>query len=140
MHLRIQRGSGIPISRQIDAQIRAQILSGVLRPEQPLPSVRQLARELAVNVNTVVRVYEKLAAEGLVDMRHGDGTYVTSQALAPDPKRLADHRAELAGEFDGLVRRGRMLGLNARDLRRLFAESLQRVQRDVLPTHLDSRK
>ena len=140
MHLRIQRGSGVPISRQIDAQIRAQILSGVLRTEQPLPSVRQLARELAVNVNTIVRVYEKLAAEGLIEMRHGEGSYVTPQALAPDPQRLAAHQEELAGEFDGLVRRGRMLGLNANDLRRLLSESLQRVRKETSPAQLDSRK
>lgn len=140
MHVRIQRGSGVPISRQIDAQIRAQILSGGLRAQQPLPSVRQLARELAVNVNTVVRVYEKLAAEGLIEMRHGEGTFVAPQASTPNPRQLAAHCEELADEFDGLVRRGTMLGLGPQDLRRLLSESLQRVRKEASSTPLDSRK
>ena len=78
MFLRVQRGAAVPISRQIEGQIRAQILSGTVAAEDQLPSVRQLARELAVNVNTVLRVYERLAADGLIELRHGDGTYVTA--------------------------------------------------------------
>ena len=65
LYIRIERSSSAPISKQIAEQIRSQCLSGVLKPKQCLPSVRQLARELAVNVNTIVRVYERLASEGL---------------------------------------------------------------------------
>ena len=82
MHLRVERGSTVPLSKQIDEQIRAQCLSGILRPGDCLPSVRQLAKDLAVNVNTVFRVYERLAAEKFIEMRQGDGTYVLPQPRA----------------------------------------------------------
>jgi GntR family transcriptional regulator len=130
MFIRIQRGSSVPISRQIDAQIRAQILSGSLRPKDQLPSVRQLARELAVNVNTIFRVYERLAAEGLVELRHGDGTYVAPLRDAVS-SQLAERRRELAREFDALVRRGVMLGLTAEEMSEQLAEAMRRVEQDA---------
>ena len=86
----------MPISRQIDAQIRAQILAGSLRAEDQLPSVRGLARELAVNVNTVFRVYERLAADGLIELRHGDGTYVAPRRKGAGTAQLARRRREFA--------------------------------------------
>jgi GntR family transcriptional regulator len=131
MFIRIQRGSSVPVSRQIDAQIRAQILSKALRPEDPLPSVRQLARELAVNVNTVVRVYERLSAEGLIELRHGDGTYVAQRPSGADSSQLAQRRREFVLELDALVRRGLMLGIPAADLSQRLADSIQRVQQDT---------
>jgi GntR family transcriptional regulator len=87
MFIRIERGSAAPVSRQIGEQIRAQCLSGALAPGASLPSVRQLARELAVNVNTVFRVYEQMAADRLIEMRHGDGTYVLPRGTAGETSR-----------------------------------------------------
>lgn len=130
MFLRVERGSSTPISRQIDAQIRAQILAGKLRPGDQLPAVRQLARELAVNVNTVLRVYERLGAEGLLDLRHGDGTYVAARRKA-DAGRLEDDRRELALELDALARRALLLGVSSAQLQRLLADALRRAQREV---------
>jgi len=89
--------------------------------------VRQLARELAVNVNTVLRVYERLAADGLIDLRHGDGTYVTRRAKAGVSAQLTQRRRELAQEFDALVRRGLMLGVGPEDLAQMVAESIERA-------------
>jgi len=131
MHIRVQRGSPVPISRQIDAQIRAQILSGSLRAEDQLPSVRQLARELAVNVNTVFRVYERLSADGLIELRHGDGTYVAARRKGAGTAQLARRRREFASELDALVRRALMLGVAAEELPRWLAESLERVLQDA---------
>jgi GntR family transcriptional regulator len=127
MFLRIQRGAAVPISRQIEGQIRAQILSGTLAAEDQLPSVRQLARELAVNVNTVLRVYERLAAGGLIELRHGDGTYVSRRAKGGATAELAQKRRELVQDFDALTRRGLMLGLEAEELTQIVAESLERA-------------
>ena len=64
MQIRVETSSGMPITRQIAAQIRAQCASGSLKPGERLPSVRALAAELAVNQNTILRVYERLTAEG----------------------------------------------------------------------------
>lgn len=121
MFLRIERGSSVPISRQIADQVRAQCLSGVLRPGQCLPSVRQVAREQAVNVNTVFRVYERLAAEGLIEMRHGEGTFVSPPSAATEAAdELKQQRRQHAHEFEAIVRRGLLLGVTAQELRRML--------------------
>jgi GntR family transcriptional regulator len=64
MQIRVETSSGMPITRQIAAQIRAQCASKALKPGDRLPSVRALATELSVNQNTILRVYERLTAEG----------------------------------------------------------------------------
>lgn len=132
MFLRIQRGSATPISRQIDAQIREQILSGVLAADEQLPSVRQLARQLAVNVNTVFRVYERLAADGLIDLRHGDGTYVAPRRKSAVHTQLARRREEFALELDALVRRGLLLGLKPRELVQALEQAIARAKVDTV--------
>ena len=70
MFIRIDPSSGMPITRQIAEQIRTQCASGAVAPGDRLPSVRQLAQELAVNQNTILRVYERLTVEGLLERRH----------------------------------------------------------------------
>jgi GntR family transcriptional regulator len=122
MFVRIERDSSVPISRQLADQIRAQCLSGTLSAGARIPSVRQLARDLAVNQNTVLRVYERLTAEKLLEVRHGDGTFVSDAV----PKwRLKRQRERLAEEWQRLVHEGRMLGMTDDELRALFDESLK---------------
>src|SRR5690554_5922097 len=98
MLIRIEKGSGVPISRQIAGQIVAQCLSGALPPGRQLPSVRELARELAVNQNTVLRVYEKLTGEGYLERRHGSGTFVADPLptgrFADQQRRFEDELAQ----------------------------------------------
>lgn len=118
MYVRIQRGAPTPISRQITDQIRTQCLTGLLKPGECLPSVRQLAAELVVNVNTVVRVYERLAAEGLVELRHGEGTFVLPQAAkAKQDSGLKSEREQFSRDFQAVVQRGLLLGFTAAQLR-----------------------
>lgn len=121
MFIRIEKGGSTPISRQIAEQVRAQCLAGRLRPGDCLPSVRQLARELVVNVNTVVRVYERLAAEGLVEMRHGEGTFVLPPSTATNlAAELKQQREQFFREYQAVVRRGLLLGVAVPELRRLL--------------------
>lgn len=132
MFIRIERGVSTPISRQIAEQIRAQCLAGLLEPGQCLPSVRQLAGELVVNVNTIVRVYERLAAEGLVEMRHGEGTFV----LEPSTKKageagLQQQRDQFARDFQAVVRRGMLLGLTVPELRQLLTENASEAKAQI---------
>lgn len=119
MYIRIEKGSAVPISRQIADQIRAQCLAGLVQPGYCLPSVRQLAKELVVNVNTIVRVYERLAAEGLVEMRHGEGTYVLPPSAATEvAAELKQQREQFWREYESTIRRGLLLGLTVVELRR----------------------
>lgn len=122
MFIRIERDSSIPVSRQIADQIRAQCLSGALAAGARLPSVRQLARDLAVNQNTVLHVYERLSAEKLLDIRHGDGTFVSDSVPTWRLKRQRERHAE---EWQRLVNEGRLLGLGDEELRSLFDAALQ---------------
>jgi DNA-binding transcriptional regulator YhcF (GntR family) len=135
MFVRIEHGSSTPISRQIAEQIRAQYLAGLLKSGDRLPSVRELAKELVVNVNTVVRVYERLSAEGLVEMRHGEGTFVLSSPKAADmATELRHQREQFSREYQAGVRRGLLLGFDVPELRRLLtlavSEAKQQVSRD----------
>ena len=131
MFIRVERGSSVPLSKQIDEQIRAQCLSGVLRPGDCLPSVRQLAKELAVNVNTVFRVYERLASEKFIETRQGDGTYVLPQAEPEKSEReLAERRAQFAKEFDGMVRVGLLLGITPSELRKMVGSAASDASAD----------
>jgi GntR family transcriptional regulator len=125
MHLRVERGSSVPLSKQIDEQIRAQCLSGILRPGDCLPSVRQLAKDLAVNVNTVFRVYERLAAEKFIEMRQGDGTYVLPLARpSRSQQQMAEQRGQYTREFGAVVRNGILLGITPTELRRMLTSAV----------------
>ena len=70
-----------PIYVQIVDEVRRARVVGTLEPDDPLPSVRQLASELGVNPNTVKQAYRELEREGLVYMRRGQGTFASDAAL-----------------------------------------------------------
>ena len=72
--------SEIPAYEQIKAQIKAQILSGELAADEPLTSMRQLARDLRVSMITTTRAYSDLEAEGLIYTVQGRGCYVKGNA------------------------------------------------------------
>jgi GntR family transcriptional regulator len=124
MFLRIEKGSAVPISRQIADQIATLCASGALSAGERLPSVRELARELAVNQNTILRVYERLSGEGLLEMRHGQGTFVMGRSRG-NPS--STHRRRLLDEFRQLSRQGLGLGLSPVELHELLDESLQQL-------------
>jgi GntR family transcriptional regulator len=127
MFIRIETSSGLPITRQIADQIRSACASAALLPGDRLPSVRQLARELAVNQNTILHVYERLTVEGLLERRQGDGTYV-SQKLPPG--RAKAQRDLLLGEIDRLVHRALDLGIEPREIHDLIHEAFERVEKE----------
>jgi GntR family transcriptional regulator len=76
MELRIDPSSRVAIYRQLADQLREAVARGRLLPEQQLPSVRELARSLVVNPNTVARVYTELEREGVLNTRPGLGVFV----------------------------------------------------------------
>ena len=137
MFLRIEKGSAVPISRQIADKIATLCASGTLRAGERVPSVRELARELAVNQNTVLRVYERLCGEGLLEMRHGQGTFVTGRM---SKTRMAAHRSRLIEELRQIVRQATALGLSPDELHELLAEAADGVVKAEAVTNSEDSK
>ncbi len=121
MLIRIEASSGIPITRQIVDQIRTRCASGALKPGDRLPSVRELARQITVNQNTVLRAYERLTAEGVLELRHGEGTFVADFAAARQLKR---ERAALEEEALRLVRKAAMVGMSPEQVHAMVDEAM----------------
>jgi GntR family transcriptional regulator len=127
MFIRIETASGVPISRQVADQVRGHCAAGTLAPGDRLPSVRQLARELAVNQNTILHVYERLTSEGLLERRQGDGTYVAERL----PRgRVEALRELLVGEVDRLCHRAADLGVGLEEMQRLLGEAFGRIGKE----------
>ncbi len=98
--------SARPIYAQIVEGFRSQILSGILRHGDRLPSVRELAGELAINPNTIARAYRELEMAGLIATVPGKGCFVCGT-----PGELAQEQAQLLRRFDETVAALRALGV-----------------------------
>ncbi len=77
MDISIDQKSGVPLYRQIIESVKFGIARGVLAPGDKLPTVRQLAVDLEVNPNTVIRAYREMELGGILDTQQGSGTFVT---------------------------------------------------------------
>ena len=103
-----------PIYRQLKDRIIGMLLDGLLKPGDALPSVRQIAADFQLNPITVLRAYQELADETLVEKRRGIGMYVTDGA---HEKLLSSERERfLSEEWPAMLERIRRLGLSAVDL------------------------
>ncbi|TKR33165.1 GntR family transcriptional regulator [Luteimonas gilva] len=112
----IQWSEGAPIYRQLKERVVAMLLDGVLKPGDPLPSVRQVAAEYQLNPITVSRAYQELADESLVEKRRGLGMYVIEGA---SEKLLASERERfLREEWPLVLERIQRLGLSPAELLR----------------------
>jgi len=106
--------SPTPIYAQLDRAIRAAIATGALMPGMQLPTVRQLAVDLAVNANTVARVYVQLERDGILETRRGVGTFVRE---APSPQAARSHRErELRDLIQRFVGDAALLGFTLPEL------------------------
>ena len=85
--MQIDRDSGIPLYVQIERQIELLIQQGVLKPGDPMPTVRALAVQLAINSNTVSRVYRDLQHAGVLILKRGVGTFVSDTVSAKTLRR-----------------------------------------------------
>src|SRR6185436_11596217 len=132
MFLRIEKGSAAPISRQIGQQIASLCAAGSLAPGERMPSVRELARDLEVNQNTILRVYERLCREGVLEMRQGQGTFVALDARA---NASPGQRERLADEFRQLARQAVALGLRGDEVHELLSVALGELGADAATNH-----
>lgn len=120
----IDPSSGVPIYMQIVSQIKTGIAMGRLLPEDPLPSVRQLAVELSVNPNTVARAYLDLEYDGIIYKRQGAGTFVSGQGVEMSKN---ERRKVLSELIEKALVEGVNLGLDERELRETFERVLDKI-------------
>jgi GntR family transcriptional regulator len=124
LFINIDPSSGLPIYLQIAQQIKTAVAMGRLQPEDPLPSVRQLAVELAVNPNTVARAYLDLEIEGVIYKRQGAGTFVSGQGVEMSK---GERRRVLNELLEKALVEGVNLGLTERELREAFEGLLEKI-------------
>jgi GntR family transcriptional regulator len=120
----IDASSDVPIFRQIVQQIKTAVAMGRLQPEDPLPSVRHLAVELAVNPNTVARAYLDLEIEGVIYKRQGAGTFVSTQGVRVSKN---ERRKVLSELMEKALVEGVNLGLDEEELREAFERVLEKI-------------
>jgi GntR family transcriptional regulator len=99
----IDTSDAAPIWQQIDDGMRRMILLGVLKPGDAVPSVRDLARTLRVNPNTVARAYQRLTDRGVFSVRRGDGTYVAEDPTVPKKSERNEKLRDAAGRYAGVA-------------------------------------
>ncbi len=105
--------SGVPVYRQIIDQIRGALASGALATGDQLPTVRQLAVDLAINPNTVVRAYKELEFGGLLETHQGTGTFISAQKF---PRADAERERQLGQIVADAVARAGAAGFTIEDL------------------------
>ncbi len=108
LNFEIHPSSGMPIYRQIMEQVRMLVASGKLTAGDYLPSVRQMAGELDINMMTVSKAYARLEAEGIVERDRGLGMRVTNNV---PQESAADRKIELREHVEVMVTRAKQLGL-----------------------------
>src|SRR5881227_1156638 len=122
--LKIDLHSGVPVYRQLIDQVRTGIASGSLLAGDQLPTVRQLAVDLAINPNTVTRAYRELEIRGVLETQQGTGTFISHKKIERNDAERQRRLSQLVGEF---VARGGSAGFMLEEL----LEELQAVQSDV---------
>jgi GntR family transcriptional regulator len=96
---RLDPHSGVPVYRQIMDQVIGGVAAGALAAGDQLPTVRQLAVDLAINPNTVIRSYRELEIRGVLETQQGTGTFITHQKVRRDDAERQRLLSQLIGEF-----------------------------------------
>jgi GntR family transcriptional regulator len=96
---RLDAHSGVPVYRQLIDQVQAAIASGALAAGDQLPTVRQVAVDLAINPNTVLRAYREMEIRGLLDSQQGTGTFIADRKIEYSQAESDRQLGQLVGEF-----------------------------------------
>jgi GntR family transcriptional regulator len=121
--LQLDFHSGLPIYTQIVNQIQSQLVNGILKPGDQLPTVRALASELRVNFNTVARAYRILDEARIISTQQGRGTYITE---IPPPEVTEKLRQESLSELTHrFISEAIRLGFSEREVSQMVKDSLK---------------
>src|ERR1043166_9466621 len=112
---------GVPIYLQLMEQVKHAVETGALRPGEQLPGIRPLAEELVINPNTVAKAYRELEHEGVIELRHGAGAFVSANARA---KKMSETLRSGQTVVAAAVEKLRARGVTDEEIRRLFEAEL----------------
>ena len=127
--LEIDLDAAEPLYAQIVRGLREAIARGGVKVGERLPSVRQLAGDLGIHLNTVARAYRRLEEDGLVRVRHGQGVVVVSDRVAGEGKAAA--REALEGAVASAAAEARLAGLSSDEIRAVVERTLAASRREV---------
>ncbi len=96
---RLDPRSGVPVYRQLIDQVMAGVAAGALAPGDQLPTVRQVAVDLAINLNTVARAYRELEIRGFLETQQGTGTFISNQKVRRDDVERRRQIEQLVTDF-----------------------------------------
>src|SRR6185437_4640512 len=96
---RLDPATGVPVYRQMIDQILVGIATGALAPGHQLPTVRQVAVDLAINPNTVLRAYRELEIRGVLETQQGTGTFISQRQVRPNHSERERQLEHLVSEF-----------------------------------------
>ena len=114
MRIIISESSNVPIYEQIVRQIKDGIISQDLTPDEPLPSIRSLAKDLQISVITTKRAYEELEGEGMVYSLPGKGFYVSPRKV----EMLKEKKLQMIEDAVlNVIREGKAVGMGAEELK-----------------------
>ena len=122
MQIIINHSSMVPIYEQIIEQVKALILKGELKENDPLPSVRLLSKELKISALTVKKAYDNLEQEGFTVTVHGKGTYI---AASNTELMKEEKRREVEADLELAIQKGRRYGMQDEEIRELFSLILE---------------
>jgi GntR family transcriptional regulator len=111
--------SGVPVYRQIIDQVTGAIATGAVSGGDQLPTVRQLAVDLSINPNTVIRAYRELEIRGVLETQQGTGTFISHQKVEYNDAERQRRLNQLAGEF---MARAGSAGFTVEDLMQQLLE------------------
>ena len=126
MFLHVEPDNGLAVYDQIVRQVKFAVADGAIAPGELAPSVRELARELTINPNTVARAYRQLQDDGVLESVRGTGL-----AVAADARRLCqrERRSLVSERLGQALSEAVQAGLEAAEIEQLVAVQLRRAQR-----------
>ena len=124
MKISINSESSVPIYIQIEDSIHSLIAAGQIQPGEQLPTIRELAADIRVNLNTVARAYYELDREGVISTQRGRGTFVSGK---PDEQQIAKKRLKLLGSIiETALKEAHNLGYSVGEIKKAFNEELDK--------------
>jgi GntR family transcriptional regulator len=123
MLFRVNPSSGLPLYLQLMEQIRHAVETGALKAGDQLPTIRKVAEDLVMNPNTVVRAYRELQHEGVIELKHGSGAFV-SESVGGQARVTRKAQTIVQSALERLSD----LGLTDDEMRRLFDNELAQLR------------